>query len=110
VPARHGGIDRVESDGGRVTAVGLAAPLAGLAHDVGAAALGPDLELVGGGGTEGVRGAEQDSLSLGAIAVGQLGPVMRATPTTSIASPGLAKRRPARVLASTNGSRLKRSA
>ena len=66
-PARDGGADRVERDGRRVRSVLV------LAHDLRAVALGPDLELVGRSGPEGVAGPEQDALALLAEAVGDLG-------------------------------------
>ena len=47
VPARRGGLDRVESDGGRVS------PLFA-ADEVGTRPIGPDLELFLGGGAVGI--------------------------------------------------------
>jgi hypothetical protein len=44
-----------------------------LAEELGAEALGPDFELLAGGGAEGVGGAEDDALSFVLPAVGELG-------------------------------------
>ena len=56
--AGFGGGEGVEECGGRVAA------LFGL-DDVDAGALGPDFELLDGGGAEGVGGAEEDCVALG---------------------------------------------
>ena len=63
--AGFGGGDGVVEDGGGVAA------LLGL-DDFDAGAGGPDFELLDGGGAEGVGGAEQDGLVLGAEPGGEL--------------------------------------
>ena len=60
-----GGGEGVEERGGGVAA------LAGL-DEVDAGALGPDFELLDGGGAEGVGGAEQDGLAFAAVERGEL--------------------------------------
>ncbi len=60
-----GGGERVVERGGGVAA------LAGL-DEVHAGALGPDFELLDGGGAEGVGGAEQDGLAFAAVHGGEL--------------------------------------
>ena len=61
----RGPLHGVEDDGARVAALGTA-------DDLGAGALGPHAQLVGGGGPEGVPGGQQDRSPGGRLPPGQL--------------------------------------
>ena len=64
-PARHRRIERVVHDGAGIGA-------GGVCHDGNAGSVGPDPELIDRGGTERVRGSEDDRLPLFEIARGEL--------------------------------------